>query len=150
MKINKSERRFVGLLLMLVGLLYIVLRTLPALEDTNPFVQFVILNLGIFFLVFIVIKAIALDKKHIWKTSLGVVLGFLAIDIIIPEYHVTITGELLKGGVFGMSSTDYVIGYIGQSIGFGGVFLWVWTYLVVFLALIIGAAYLEKNFVKNL
>ena len=99
---------------------------------------------------FFIFKAIALKKKQSFKGILGLVLGFIAIDILLPEYHITKAGELIQGGIFGAGSSDYVVGYIGQLLGISGIYLGLFTYLFVELVILFIAIKLEKDFVRGL
>ena len=74
----------------------------------------------------------------------------MTIDLIFPEYHVTLAGELIKGGLFGRASTDYIFGYLWSLVGIKGLMLWIMTYPITFVLLGGGSAILLRNFVKQI
>ena len=95
------------------------------------------------------IKGLATKKKHIWKGVLGTILGYMAFDIVLPEYHVGLNG-LVSGGIFGQSASDYFFGYIYHGLGANGLFLVILTYPVTFTLLFVLGAILIKDFVKHI
>jgi hypothetical protein len=153
-KISSSELKYMGIsLFFLVLLVFITNNTITNsyITGLNPIMQFLLLNIGIYFIFFFFIKGVALKKKtaQILNGSLGSILGFIALDLVLPEYHVTTTG-LVIGGVFGASASDYFFGYIYTLLGISGIALVIMVYVVTFLALFLLGSYLLKNFVKTL
>ena len=149
---EKSEILY--LLLSLVGTGLLVFAILNSninnyISSLNPILQFLILNLGMYIVFLLFFKGIALKKRHMWRGVLGTLLGFMAFDLILPEYHVGING-LVTGGIFGKSASDYFFGYIYSQLGFSGTFLVILVYPMTFLMLFIIGAILIKNFVKKL
>jgi len=76
------------------------------ISSLNPILQFLILNLGLYLIFILFIKGISLKKKRIWEGALGTIVSFMAVDLILPEYHALPSG-LIPGGLFGTSSVDY-------------------------------------------
>jgi hypothetical protein len=124
------------------------------ISSLNPINQFLIFNLGLYAVFFLVIKGVALGKKNVWEGALGTVLGFMAFDIILPEYHITAQG-LQTGGLFGASSSDYIYQAIGVPLNvnlFGYQFplLAIMVYVVTFVAMFVLGSYFIKDYVKEL
>ena len=117
---------------------------------TDPFAQFLIFNIGIFAVFFIFLKGFALKARADAQTSLGLLLMFIAFDLVMPEFHVTIAGELVKGAELGASTSDYVIGSIAQSVGLSGIFVYIATYIIAPILLLYITAKLLPNFVARL
>jgi len=160
-RINKPERMYllvsVAITLILV-LLFTNVMVQTKIGALNPIIQFLIFNLGVYFIFFFVIKGFALKSKKVWSGALGTILGFMAFDIILPEYHIA-SNNLIAGGILGASASDYFFGYIYHSLGvpfsvtlFGLTIpiLAILVYVLTFVALFIGASYLIKNFVKEI
>lgn len=154
-KIQKSEFKYLFLSILSISLLLFLInneKIRSQISNLNPIFQFLLLNIGIYFVFFFFIKSLSLNKsiKPIIKGSLGSILGFIALDLVLPEYHVTTSG-LSVGGVFGASASDYFFGYIYQTfLGASGLFLVILTYIITFSILFFSGAYLIKNFVKSL
>jgi len=129
------------------------------IDGLSPFLQFIFVDgLFYFFLYFFFRYAVAIKKSSQW--SFGVYLISLAWDLVTPDYHVSKNGALIKGGIIGAGSIDYLIGYIGQSLGIQGNFttpffntqiawLSIFTYPVAFSIIIIGAVFFVKNLKKT-
>lgn len=149
-KSTKQEIIYLILALSVISLLVWVSNYLPTfnfLSGLNPIAQFLILNLGLYFVFFFLIKFIVLKKKHSFVGALGAIISFIAIDLILPDYHVTTHG-LIVGSVFGASASDYFFGWIYQGLGVPAVYLPFLVYVVTFAVLFILGAVLIKNFVK--
>jgi hypothetical protein len=159
--LEQSEVIFMVLSILVVfALVFSIINTTVNtwISSLNPLVQFLIFNLGLYAVFFLVIKGVALGKKRVWEGAMGTVLGFMAFDIILPEYHVTAQG-LQTGGLFGASSSDYFFGYIYQALGvplnlnlFGYQLplLAIMVYVVTFVAMFLLGSYLIKDYVKEL
>jgi hypothetical protein len=152
---ERSELVYIGLLVVFALGLFCMLFFTNAkgfIDGLNPVLQFLILNLGVYFLIYFLFRAVALKKKlgTLVVGSLGAMTGVMSLDVLLPEYHVSVTGELIKGGIFGASASDYFFGYLGSLIHIHGFWLWAWTYLLMAGLLIMATALLERNFVKKL
>lgn len=156
MRFDKAEKKYfimLAVLLLVFGL--IMSKYQDIFNNYSPIVQFLIFNLGIYFLIFFVLKAVA-TKTHIAKlVSFSILLIFFAFDLIMPEYHVNIDGTLIPGAVFGLGASDYAIGSLGQALGlqgsiFGLSYIWLFTYFFVPLILIAIAAYYTRNLIHKL
>jgi hypothetical protein len=162
-KIDNQEKKYLLLLAGLVLAMLLVFNFFDAeITAMNPFMQFLIMNMGVYFIITFLFKSIALDKKfHIssWYSSIGAVFSIIAIDTLLPEYHVTFSGALVPGGLFGMGASDYIIGYIGQGLGISGMltlgaitvsWLWIFTYFVAVILLFLIAMFLSKGLIKKI
>lgn len=148
-----DQSELVYLLLAIIGISVLVTLILVKpineyISGLHPVYQFLLLNMGIYLIFFFFFKGIALRKKRMWKGVLGAILGYMAFDLILPEYHVGING-LVAGGIFGKSAVDYFLGFIYSSIGFSGILLAIMTYGVSFIALFVTGAILVKDFVRK-
>jgi len=140
---------FVGLLPLIVG----------ELGEDYAIIQFLIFNVGLYFFLFIFLKAIAtgklLDGKmdsifEQLKTSLGLTFLILGLDIWLPPYSVNFDGVLASGLNLGVSASDYIIGLLWSSVGVGGTALYIITYIVFPVLFLVAAAKLLPNFTKKL
>jgi hypothetical protein len=155
MKLEKSELKYLGLSYLLIIALAVVMGVksiADSIDSWNPIMQFLILNIGIYFIVFFLIKgfSLGLGKKRLFAGALGSVFAFLSLDLLIPEYHINFAGQFLTGGQFSMSSTDYFMGYLyNHFLGISGTMLWILVYPVTFTILFFLGALLIDNFIKN-
>ncbi len=118
-------------------------------ESSSPYFQFILFYLGIFIFLQIFLKAVTLGRKINFLGSLGIVLLVLGIDIMTPPFMVSKTGELLSGPVLSASAPDYLFGFIANSIGLTGMWVYLFTYIFVPIILLIIAAKLIPNFVRH-
>jgi len=156
LKIDKNELRYIicsgifGIIWFLFLMPYLA-KTL----DGSVYGQFLIFNLGLYIFFFIFLKAVITKNSHNFVTTLGIILLFLGTDTILPEYHVTITGVLTEGANLGASSTDYLFGTIAHNFGWtwniaGISFVYIFTYFIAPLLLLILSALLLKDLTKHL
>lgn len=113
-------------------------------------VQFLLFNVGLYFFLFVFLKSLIADLGLHLKATLGFVFLVLGLDIWMPAYHVTFDGQLLTGANLGVSSSDYIIGLLGSTIGIGGVPLYLWTYLLFPVLFLLVSAKLLPNFLKKI
>lgn len=118
--------------------------------DSNPVMQFAVFNVGIWLYFFIFLKSFSTSTSSSVGSAIGLLLLFIALDIILPEYHVTMTGELVTGAILGASTSDYVAGYFLQSVGIKGFFLYLGVYAILPIILLLGSAKILPNFVRRL
>lgn len=130
-----------------VGLLPFVI---SILGTSYAVVQFLLFNIGLYLFLFIFLKTLIADLKLHLKATLGFVFLVIGLDIWMPAYHVTIEGKLLTGANLGVSSSDYIIGLLGSTIGIGGLPLYLWTYLLFPVLFLLISAKLLPNFLKKL
>jgi predicted neutral ceramidase superfamily lipid hydrolase len=116
----------------------------------NPYIQFVIFNLGVYAFLVIFLKSIITKTKLDLVAAAGIIILFIALDFWMPEYHVTMTGQLLTGAELGTSASDYVAGVTGSSAGIHGTPLFLFVYVIIPIALLAVAAKLIPNFVRKL
>lgn len=120
-------------------------------DGKSPLFQFFIFNLGLFALLFIFLKTITLKTSTSIISSLGLTSLFLSLDSWLPPYAVDFSGKIIQANtLFYVSSTDYIWGLLGSSIGIHGILLFGFTYVVVPLALLYLAAKLLPNFVQHI
>lgn len=155
MPLEKTEVKYILISYIVILLLVLAINIEKIHEkivNLDPILQFALLNLGLYFIFFFFIKGVASCKPLIktFKGAFGSILGFMAIDLILPEYHVTTEG-LQIGGVFGGSATDYFFGYIyNHFLGITGTALVIFVYFVTFTILFGIGSILIKNFIKEI
>src|SRR3990167_6111525 len=147
MSLEKPEIKYIfyaGLfqLIYFIFLLPYLMKTLPL----NPYIRFLVFQIGIFFVYIIFLKSISLGTKTDIMTAFVLVLLSLNMDIIQPEFHVTYTGDLIDGAVLGNVTFDYIAGLFGQSIGIFGFLLYFFVYVVIPFIIFYVVALLRKNF----
>ncbi|MFA5764445.1 MAG: hypothetical protein WC915_06575 [archaeon] len=152
--ISKSEIKYI-LGATLFGFFYFVF-LLPYLlgigaESWSPYLQFSLFGLGIYIFYFFILKSYSLGTKVSLLQAITSFIPFIALDLMQPEYHINFTtGELIKGATLGASSSDYVLGYFWQSIGFVGFITVIMVYLAsVFILLLINSL-IKKNSIKEI
>ena len=150
--INKSEAKYILTAGLFAFVFFVVIlpNVLSSIVKLSPIIQFLIFNIGIFVFFQIFLKSVALEKKVKLGYTLGIVLLFMAIDILVPPFLVSTSGELISGGNLFASSSDYVIGLLAQNIGLSGFLIYGFTYVLFPLILLILASLLLKNFVKEI
>jgi hypothetical protein len=155
MKIEKSEIKYLFMSYIFIVLLAIIsgvesIRN--AVSIWNPVYQFLLLNLGLYFVFFFLIKGLSLGtgRHRVFVGAIGSVLAFMSLDLLLPEFHVAWNGTLIAGGIFGKSATDYFLGYLYSTLlNISGPLLWILVYPVTFTILFIIGAFLVDNFIKN-
>ncbi len=151
--ISKQELKYIGtaILFAIIWFVVVVPKLMTAgVEDTSPYIQFLIFNLGIFIFLQIFLKSRSLSKKINLKGTFGVIALIMAVDVLIPPFMVSGTGELLNGPVLAASGADYVYGYLALNMGLTGLFVFLFTYIVMPALLLLLSAHLLPNFVKEL
>jgi len=137
-----------------VVLLPILLRV--GIEKLNPILQFIVFNLGIFIFLQIFCKSIALKKMQRFRTSLGLTILFIALDLLVPPFAVNFSGQLLgnvgdsSNLILVGSSSDYTLGYILHSTGLSGFLVFFGVYVIIPLILMLISSLLLPDFVKEL
>jgi hypothetical protein len=156
-KSTKQEIKFISLLMGTITIFFMMLYfdgIRNIIEGWNPYSQFILLNLSILIMINFVFKIFVLKNKRPWHkqiiSSLGMVFVFLGIDLILPDFHLTLAGEFLTGPAFSMSSIDYVVAHFWNSLGINGIILWFMTYPITFLIFMGIGAVLEKNIVEKI
>lgn len=150
--IEKSEKIYLVLSLLFMALLSVLINVESIrnkISSLNPLWQFLIINIGTYFIFFVLFKFIAKGDSPIWEVSIANVLIFMAMDLMQAPFAVTAQG-LQVGQVYGMSGLDYVIGYLYSSAGITGWLLWVMVYPITFLILFIAGSLLFKDFVRRI
>jgi len=149
---NKQEIKYISFagIFAFTWFVFILPRLITRFDGNNPFTQFIIFNMGLYIFFFIFLKVITTNTTFNLKASLGLTSLFLALDILMPEYHVLTTGELVKGATLGVSTADYAVGLIAQNIGFNGIATYIFTYLVAPIILLVIAAKIIPNFVRRI
>lgn len=152
LKITKKEMMYIVFASLFAVLWFVVLlpAVIAAWGTQFAVVQFILFNLGLYSFLFIFLKSFFVDLRLHLKTSLGVMFLIIGLDTWMPEYHVTVDGQLLLGANLGVSASDYIIGLFGRTIGVGGVFLYLWTYLLFPVLFLLLSAKLLPDFLKKL
>ena len=151
--ITKQELKYVvgAVIFSLIWFLVVIPFLLGwGIEDSNPYMQFLIFNIGIFIFLQIFLKARTLKRGIDIKNSLGIIALVMAIDIMIPPFLVTRSGELLNSVVLRSSGSDWIFGYFAiNSIGLSGILVFIFTYIVMPAILLFLSAHLLDNLVRN-
>lgn len=119
-------------------------------EDSSPYLQFLIFNIGIFIFLQIFLKARTLSRSINIGGTLGVIALIMAVDVLIPPLMVDVSGNLLNGPILSASGSDYIFGYLAHNIGLEGIFVFLFTYVLAPAILLLIAAHFLPNFVKEL
>lgn len=152
--INKKESKFL-LLIFISGFFWFFLilpNLIPMFDNSdNPLIPFSIFNLSVYLYFFVFLKSIVLKTKRTLIGTTGLISLFLATDIILPEYHIDfLNGNLIKGGVLGISSSDYFFGWIAHYIGLNQIWVSIFTYGFIAIILFLISSILFKNFVEEI
>lgn len=150
---NKTELKYITIagIASFVWFIFLMPKLTAYFDGNNPFLQFLIFNMMLYAFFFIFLKIITTNLTFSLKSSFGLTSLFLALDILLPEYHVSISGELVKGAVLGVSTSDYIVGLFGQTyLNLSGILLYGFTYLIAPIVLLIISAYILPNFVRRL
>lgn len=149
--INKSEIKYIAYSSLFAGVYFLFL--LPYLQKVigdNPYMQFAVFNIGLYMFFFIFLKSLSLGTKPDLVLSLGFLMIFFALDIIMPEYHVSTDGLLIVGATLGASTADYITGLLGRGFGLNGIILFLFVYVVVPVLMLFVASKIFPNFVKKI
>lgn len=152
--INADELVYIGGLWTFICVFFVALfhfNLYVWVEKQNPLLQFGIVTIGLFMVVYGVLQPMSTVMGSGEKASglsLGSILMFLAMDIPMPGYHVLYDGTLLRGDLLGMGSTDYTMGYIGTVIGLSGTWVFLWTYFLMFPLLLLLAGIMLNNITR--
>lgn len=149
-KIEKDEIKYIIFSLAFAILWFFVILPIlsPHLENKNILIQFLIFNLGLYVFFFIFLKSIITKTKANIRLTTGLVFLFLSFDTLMPEYHISLSGELIKGAILGQTATDYLWGSIALGLGFHGILVAFITYVVFPAIMLFISAILIKNFVR--
>lgn len=151
--VSKQEFRYV-LSAVIFGLIWFLI-VIPVLleqgiEGSNPYLQFLIFNIGIFVFLQIFLKSKTLKSGIQLKNTIGIIFLVMALDVMIPPFLINMQGELLDTVVLKASGTDYIAGYFAiNQIGLGGISVFLFTYVVVPAIFLFIAAHLLPNLVRE-
>lgn len=150
--VNKQELKYIVFAGIFSFVLFVLIipKILPSIEGISPVVQFLIFNVGLFIFLQIFLKSIAIEKKIKFGYSLGIVLLFIAIDVMLPPFLVNSDGTLQTGVTLYASSSDYMLGLLAQGIGLTGFIVYLFVYVILPLILLVISSLLLKNFVEAL
>lgn len=148
--LNKQEIKYIlfSAFFLFIWFVWII----PAIEKnlTNPILQFLVYNVGIFITFVIFFKAFSTNTKASLGSALGMLFLYLAIDLPTPEFHVTMQGTLVEGAKAGMGASDYIVGMLWQSIGLSGFFVYFMTYILTPILFLFLSAIIIPNFVRRI
>lgn len=149
---NRSEIKYIlySGLFALIWFFFALPKLTAYFDGNSPITQFFIFNIGIYFFFFIFLKSVTTGSKTNFLGIIGLMALFLALDTVMPEYHVGFDGTLIPGAMLGLSTTDYIWGYLGQGFGLSGTILFGFVYLVMPVLLLIISAKLLPNFVRRI
>lgn len=157
MGISRQELKYITMAVGFAVVWYVLL--IPqlmkfGLQNTSPYLQFALLNIGLFVFLQIFLKSRTLGSKINILGALGIITLFMALDILIPPLGVNFDGTLTNletGPSFMASATDWIIGYFAvNTIGLQGFWVFLFTYVLVPAILLMISARLLPNFVKAL
>jgi len=152
MTINKKELKYIiyATIFALVVFGFIIPKFVSSgAEDSSPYFQFLIFNISIFIFLQFFLKAITGGNGIKISGAIGVIALFMALDILTPPLLVSPQGELLSNVVLSASASDYIAGLLWSNIGLSGVLIYLATYVLTPIILLIIAAKLIPNFVKH-
>ena len=136
-----------------IALIWMVF-TVPNLDHlgigADPVIRFLIFNVGIFILLQVSLKAAILHNSIKVSETIGMLLIANGIDLLAPPFIWNTLGQANMSGLLSEASSDYIVGYLWQSLGASGFFLYALIYVVTPILLFMGAGLLLKNFVRRL
>jgi len=150
--LEKSEMIYLGLSLLviiIIGFLTNIQKIQTKIHNLNPIIQFILVNVSLYFIFFVFFKFVVSRKSAIWEASLANFLLVTSMDLILPPYQVTIKG-LIDSAIFSKSAIDYFFGYLYSLIGIKGLLLWIFVYPLTFTVLFVLGALLFKDYIKRL
>lgn len=152
MKVNirSQELKYIVVSLAFAGLWFFAFLPVLLVSNLEPIALFAVANLGWYVFLVLFLKTFITKNKTNLKASLGIICIFLALDTWMPEYHVTSSGQLLAGADLGVSATDYIWGTIATASGLQGTWIFLFTYILVPVCLLVASALILPNFVKRL
>ena len=150
--ISKTELKYIGIALAFSFILFVII--LPNLvgdgvSSINPYIQFFIFNLALLFFFNIFLKATLSDIKIPIKKSFGLLLLFIALDIMIPPLSVGFNGTLATGPLLIGSASDYIAGLTLINLGMTGFPVYLVTYVVLPAILLLLSAILLKDLTEE-
>jgi hypothetical protein len=151
--VNKQELKYIAIAIAFAVAFfgYIIPQLINnGIEQQDPFIQFLIFNVGVFVFLQIFLKAITLGSSVKFSTSLGILLLFLGLDLIIPPLMVSQSGEIFAGATLAASSSDFIVATMWQSFGLSGHIIYILTYMVTPFIFLFIAAKLLPNFVRRI
>ncbi len=150
--IHRQEAMYMGIAMGFAGIWFFVLMPIVTGAWGTDFaiLQFLLFNVGSYAFFFIFLKSFITKTDVNLKSSLGLLFLFMGIDMLMPEYHVGLDGVLSTGAAMGVSSSDYIVGLLGKTIGIPGIGLALWTYMLFPFVFLLIAAKLIPNFLKKL
>lgn len=151
--LNKQELKYIAYSVGFAIVWFFILMPylLKILDGDSIFLNFLVFNLGIMAMLTIYLKAATLSTGINIRAALEYTFVVLSLDILLPAYHISfLKGELIEGAVLGKTSTDYVFGVLAQNIGLSGIFISIFTYILIPAILLFLAAKLSPNFVRRI
>lgn len=150
--INKSELKYILIALAFSFVLFVLVipNFITSINGMNSIIAFIIFNVGIFVFLQIFLKAISNEKKFKLTYSIGLVILFMAIDILVPPISLSVNGQFAQGPLLIQSSSDYVIALGWNYLGINGFALFIFTYVVSPFLLFLASAILLKNFTREI
>lgn len=118
--------------------------------NISPIVQFIVFNLSIFIFFNIFLKSITTGHKINISGTIGMIALFMALDILMPPLMVSFSGQLNSSVTLAASSSDYIIGLMFINLGLKGFWVYLATYVLSPIVLLLIAAKLMPNFVKSI
>lgn len=153
--VNKKEIKYISYSVgfAILYFFFILPYLVERFDGNNPLLQFFIFNIGIMTFLTIYLKSRTLGSGIELMKSLEYLFVVMAVDIWLPEYHVGfLTGELVTGASLGISTTDYIFGYIAHNtLNLSGILVSIFVYAIVPAALLYLAARVSSsNFIRRI
>lgn len=152
MTFKKSEIKYIAYagIFAFIWFVYLLPYITKLVDGNSPYLQFLIFNLGLYVFLFIFLKSQTTNTSINLTNAFGLMCLFLALDIIMPEYHVTMSGQLVTGAGLGVSTSDYAVGLFATNLGLKGFMVYLFTYLIAPLTLMLISAKIIPDFVKRI
>lgn len=150
--INKQEIKYIlySGIFAFVWFLLVLPQVVKFFDGKNPYLQFLLFNVGISIFFFLFLKSITTSTSLNIKSSLGLLLLVMSLDTLLPDYHVGFNGELIIGTTLGASTSDYFFGSIAHQFGLSGFLVYGFVYLIMPIILLFISSKLLPNFVRNI
>lgn len=152
MILEKKELKYI-LWSLAIAFVWMVL-IIPNLDSigmgSSPVLRFLIFNVGIFVLLQVVLKGVVTNSSIKLVETLGLLMIANAIDLLAPPFVWNTLGQANTSILLSEASSDYIIGILWQAAGINGFLLYVFTYVLSPILLLVIAGFLIKNFVRKI
>ena len=124
---NKELKYIIGALAIAFAWMVFLVPNLDKIGiGSDPFLRFLIFNIGIFFLLQVALKAVILSSSINISETLGLLMIANGIDLLAPPFVWNTLGQASTSILLADASSDYIFGLLWQSVASG-----FWLYLAV-------------------